>query len=123
MIRELENVSYGRGTKRIDRLSIVTDDGKAAAIRLQRQQDRELKPVRVDHHVIETIADVVCKRAVRRHLGPVEHEIIVVEYVLSLLCVDVTCKQTFQLGGPKGTPWEGLAKHLLEGASAFTQCE
>ena len=37
---EVEDIPDGRGAKRIDRLRVIADDGKAAPIGLQRQQDR-----------------------------------------------------------------------------------
>jgi hypothetical protein len=38
-IRKIENVAHRRGAERIDRLCIVTDNGKATASGLERQQD------------------------------------------------------------------------------------
>ncbi len=57
--REIEDVSDGRRTEGIDGLSVVTDHGQAAPVRLEREQDRSLQPIGVlvfiDQHVIEAL--------------------------------------------------------------------
>jgi hypothetical protein len=65
LTRKIEDVANGRGAKRIDRLRVIPDDGKAAPIGLQRQQDRRLQPVGVlifvDQDMVEAAADVLSK--------------------------------------------------------------
>jgi hypothetical protein len=55
--REVEDVAHRRGAKRINRLRVIPDHGKAAPAGLQRQKDRGLKAVRVlvlvDEHMVD----------------------------------------------------------------------
>ena len=55
--------------ERIDRLRVVADDGQAAAVGLERQQDRGLQAVGVlvfvDQHVIEARDDVAARSRLR----------------------------------------------------------
>jgi hypothetical protein len=58
---KIEDVAHGRGAERVDRLRVVADHGEAAAVGLERQQDRGLQAVGVlifvDQHVIEARRD------------------------------------------------------------------
>ena len=69
LVGKVEDVPHGRGTERIDRLSVVADDRQAPASRLQRQQDRRLQAVRVlifvDEDVIEAATDVISEAGIR----------------------------------------------------------
>ncbi len=59
---KIEDVAHGRGAEGIDRLRVVADDGQAAPVGLQRQQDRGLQAVGVlvfvDQHMVEAAADL-----------------------------------------------------------------
>ena len=75
-----QDVFHRRCAERIDRLSIVTDDCKTLALRLQRKQNFRLESVRVlvlvDEHVIEQRAHVPRKcRFLHGHNGRVEIEL------------------------------------------------
>jgi hypothetical protein len=94
--RQIEDVADRRGTERINRLRVVANDGQASPVRLERQDDRGLQPVRilvfVDEHVVEAAADVIGENRIDHHLGPVEQQIVVIEHVLPLLGVDVAAE-------------------------------
>ena len=91
--RKIQNVAHRRGAKRIDRLGIIADDRQPLAIRFERNKDRSLQAVGVlvfvDQHVIEPRSDLVCDRFHLHHLRPVEEQIVVIEYVLPLLGLDI----------------------------------
>ena len=117
-LREIQNVAHGGGAEGIDRLRVVADDGEAAPIRLQRQQDRGLQAVGVlifvDQHVIEAAADLFGDQRIAHHLRPVEQQIVVIEHVLGLLGLDVSREQALQLGRPARAPGIVLAEDLLD---------
>lgn len=60
--REIQNVAYGGGAKRIDRLRVIADNGEARPVGLQSHQDRRLQAISVlifvHEHVIEATADI-----------------------------------------------------------------
>ena len=121
MRREVEDVAHGRGAERIDRLRVVADDGEAAPVALQRQQDRGLQPVGVlvfvDQHVIEAAADVLGDGRVGNHLRPVEQQVVVIEHVLALLGFDVGGEQLPQFLRPRRAPLEGRLQHVVDAAA------
>jgi hypothetical protein len=92
--REVENVAHRGGTKRIDRLGIIADDGQATPSGLQGKKDRGLEPVCVlvliNENMIEAAADLAGKAWVADHLGPVEQQVIVIENILTLLFLDIS---------------------------------
>ena len=108
LAREVEDVAHRRGAERIDRLRVVADDGEAAPVGLQRQQDRGLQAVGVlifvDQHMVEAAADVVGERRIAHRLRPVEQQVVVIEHVLPLLGLDIGREQLLQLGCPAGAP-------------------
>ena len=67
-LREVEDVVDVAAAERVDRLRVVADDGDAAAVGLQAQQDARLQRVRVlvlvDQHVVEARADLGGERRV-----------------------------------------------------------
>ena len=107
-LRKIQDVADSGGAERIDRLRVVADDGQAASVRLQRQQDRGLQAVGVlifvDQHMIEAAADFVRDRRIAHHLRPVEQEVVVIEHVLGLLGLDIGREQALQLGRPACAP-------------------
>src|SRR5882672_8232239 len=92
-VRKIENVAHGRGAERVNRLSIVADDCETPAARLERQQDGSLKTggvlIFVDEDVIEPPADILGEPRIAHCLRPVEQEIVIIEDVLRLLCLDI----------------------------------
>ena len=118
---EIEDVAHGRGAERIDRLRIVADHGEAAALGLQRQQDRGLQAVGVlifvDQHMVEAAADLGGQRRVAHGLRPVQQQVVVIEHVLALLGLDIGREQLLQLRRPAGAPGERRAQHLLDRGS------
>ena len=124
---KVEDVAHRRRAERIDRLGVVADDGQAAAVRLQRQQDRGLQAVGVlvlvDQHVIEPLADVAGQRRVVDHLRPVEQQVVVIEHVLRLLGLDVGREQLAQLRLPAGAPGKVPRSTSSSGISALTARE
>ena len=118
VIGEIQDVADRGGAKRIDRLGVVADDGEAATIRLQREQDRRLKPVGVlifvDHDMIEAAADLLRDSRLGHHLRPLQQQIVVIEDVLLLLGLDVAGEQLLQFVRPSRTPGKVLAEHLLD---------
>jgi hypothetical protein len=118
LVGKVEDVSHGRGAKRINRLGVVADHRQASASRLERQQDRGLQAVRVlilvNEDVIEAAADVVGKAGVSDHLRPVEEEVVIVEDVLLLLGFDVGREEFLELCRPAGAPWIQHTDYLLD---------
>ncbi len=119
VLREVEDVAHVGGAERVDRLRVVADDGEAAPVALQRQQDRGLQPVGVlvfvDQHVIEAAADVLGDGRVGNHLCPVEQQVVVIEHVLALLGFDVGGEQLLQFLRPRRAPLEGRMQHVVDG--------
>ena len=124
---EVEDVTDGRGAKRIDRLRVIPDDGEAASIGFQRQQDRRLEAVGVlifvDEDMVEAAADIVGEARVAHSLRPVEQEIIVIEDVLPLLGLHIGREELAQLGRPGGAPGKEVFSTSSIASSAFTQRE
>ena len=118
VVREIQDVAHSRGAERIDRLRVIPDHSQAAAVGLEREQDRGLQAVRVlvfvDQHVVEAACNVRRDRRLRHHLSPVKKEVIVVENVLVLLGLDIGGEQPPELGVPHGAPREHRAKQLIE---------
>src|SRR6185312_4343994 len=108
LVWKIQDIAYGRSPERIDRLRIVADYGKAMAARFERQQDGRLQPVGVlvlvDEHMVETAADIIRQRGLAHGLRPVEQEIVIVEHVLTLFCVDIASKQFLEFGRPSRAP-------------------
>ena len=127
MPREIQDVAHRRGAERIDRLGVVADHREAAAVRLERQQDRGLQPVGVlifvDQHVIEARRDVGRERRLGHHLRPVEQQVVVIEHALLLLGLHIGGEQPPQLGLPLGAPGKERAEHVLERRLALTARE
>ena len=92
-LRKIENVAHRRGAKRIDRLRVVTDDRESLAVGFERNEDRSLQAVGVlifiDQYVIKPRANVAGDRIHLHHLRLVEEQIVVIEYVLPLLGLDI----------------------------------
>src|SRR5580698_3278523 len=90
---KVENVPNCRRPERIDRLCIVTDNRQPDATGPESQKDRGLQSVRilvfVNQGVVETGADIIGEYGVADSLRPEEQEIIVIENMLPLLCLDV----------------------------------
>ena len=129
LLREVEDVAHRRRAERVDRLRVVADDGDAAAVRLQRAQDRRLQPVGVlvlvDQHVVEARADLRARGAGSpTMLRPVQQQVVVVEDVLRLLRRDVGGEQRLQLALPLRAPREGAPRApSASGASLLTTRE
>lgn len=64
--------------------------------------------------MIEQRADLTCEFRHLHKLAPVEQEIIVVEYVLLLLSLDIGLKQSAQIILPLGAPRKLLTQHDIE---------
>ena len=118
MAGKVEDVAHGRGAERIDRLRVVADHGEPAPVRLEREQDRGLQAVGVlifvDQDMIEARADLGGECRLGQHVRPVEQQVVVIEHVLALLCLDVGGEQLLQFRRPVGAPGKGLAQHLFE---------
>ena len=115
---KVEDVAYSRGTKRIDRLRIITNHCQPAPVRLEREQDRGLQAVRVlilvDQDVIEAPADFLREGALGQHMRPVKQEIVVIEHVLALLHLDIGGEQFLQFRRPVRAPRKRLAENFIE---------
>ena len=76
MAREVEDIAYRRGSKRVDGLRVISDNCEASAVWLEGQQDRSLQSVGVllfiDQNVIEAGRHVGRKQGLRHHLRPIE---------------------------------------------------
>ena len=72
---------------------IIADDRESLAIRLERNKDRSLQAVGVlvfiDQHVIKPRANVACDLTHLHHLRPVKEQIVVIEYILPLLGLNI----------------------------------
>ncbi len=94
---EVEDVAYGRRAKGVDRLGVVAHHGQAAAVGLQRQQDRCLQPVGVlvfvHQDVVESSTDLGGDMRIGDGLGPIEKQVVVIEHALLLLGLDVAGEQ------------------------------
>ena len=116
--RKVEDVPHGCGTKRIDRLRVIADDGEPGPIRTQRQQDFGLKPVGVlvlvDENVIKASADIGGDGRLRHRVTPVQEEVVVIENVVSLLSCNVGLKEAAELCGPLGTPRKQPGERFFE---------
>ncbi len=118
MVRKIQNVAHGRGAKRIDRLSVVADDGEAFAAWPQRQQHRSLEPVGilifVDQQMIEPLRNLGGDRGLLHHVRPVEQQVVVIEQVLALFCFDILGEQRSQLVVPARAPRIVRAQDFFE---------
>src|SRR5262249_46530333 len=118
MARKIEDVAHSRGAKRIDRLGVVADDGEPLAVRTKRQQHRSLKLVGVlilvDQHMVEARGDIFGDSGLLHHMGPVEQKVVVIEYMLLLLELDITGEQRLQLRLPRFAPGKIKIQNLIE---------
>ena len=90
----------------------------------QREKDRGLQPVRV---LILVNQDVV---EIRPHLrgdaghlyglAPIQQQIVVIEYVVTLFGGDISGKEAFQLGFPLSHQGKGSASVFSSGQPALT---
>src|SRR3954452_1128955 len=65
--------------------------------------------------MVETAADVGSKSRVAHHLRPIEQQVVIVENVLALLCLNISGKQLLEFGDPAQTPRKRRAQDLLNG--------
>ena len=116
--RKVQDVPNGRRAKRIDRLSVITDDGHSPSARLEREDDRRLELVRVlilvDENMIEPITHVFREARIAEHLSPVEQEVVVIEHILSQLRFDISREQPLQLDTPGRTPRKSHAQDFFD---------
>src|SRR5258708_31319051 len=63
--------------------------------------------------MVEAATDILGKSRINHHVRPVEQQIVVIEQVLALLCLNIGSKQLFEFGGPTRTPRERRAQDLL----------
>ena len=84
----------------------------------QGQEDGGLEPVRVlvfvDQHVIEPRADIRREHRITDGLRPIEQQVVVVEYVLGLLGLDIGPEEFSQLRGPAAAPGKMIAQYFVE---------
>ena len=115
---EVEDVAHLRRPEAVDRLGVVADDGQAAPVGLQPQQDLRLQPVGVlilvDEHMVEAGAERGGRRRVGEHLRPVEQQVVEVEHLGRLLGLDVAGEERLQLGRPADAPGEAALEQRLE---------
>ena len=117
---EIEDVVHRRTTKGIDRLRIVADHGQAAAVRLQREQDRGLHRVRilvlVDEDMVELRADRTGEGGIPHHHLPVEQQVVVVERLLGQLRLHVGAAKSGELVLPVEAPRVSDLERLAQAA-------
>ncbi len=115
LLREIEDVAHGRAAEGIDRLRVVADHGHALPIRLQCPHDLRLQRIGVlvfvDENVSEARADLRGECRFLDHVRPVEQQIIVVEHMLHLLCLDVGAEQALEIVREIGAPGVALREH------------
>ena len=115
---EVEDVADLGRPEGVDRLGIVTDDGHPATIRLHSRQNQRLEAVGIliliHQHMLEALADCVRDRWLAHHLGPVEQQVIVIEDVLALLCLNVALEQGLELALPILAPGKLAREHHLD---------
>ena len=115
---KIENVAHRCRAERIDRLRVVADDGEASALRPQRQHDFALQSVGVlvfvDEQVIEAGGDLGRDHGLRQHLREIEQEVVVIEHVLALLHLDVSCEQRAKSVLVRRDPGKPFAERGLE---------
>src|SRR5712671_2500888 len=63
--------------------------------------------------MVEAAADIVDKSVIAHHLRPVKQQVVIIEHVLALLCLNISSKQLLEFSGPARTPREGRAQDLL----------
>ncbi len=120
MAGKVENVAYGCGAERIDRLRIVADDREASAVRLERQENRGLQTIGVlvfvDQDVIEAIRNLGRDHRLGHHVRPVQQQIVEIEHVLALLGLDIGRKQRAQRPCKTRAPRKMRFQHFVQRA-------
>ena len=113
---EVEDVAHLGGAKRVDRLGVVADDGEAAAVGLEAEQDRRLQPVGVlvlvDQHMVEARRHRRAHRRLAERRRPPDQQVVEVEHALRLLLGGVGGEQPLELVVRVGAPGKGAAQHL-----------
>src|SRR5262249_61877074 len=64
--------------------------------------------------MVEARRDVFGDRSLLHHVGPIEQEVVVIEYMLLLLDLDITREQRLQLRLPHFAPGKIKVQNLLE---------
>ena len=63
--------------------------------------------------MIETPTNVVGERRIADGLRPVKKQVVVIEYILPLLGLNIGGEERPQLGSPSQAPWKGGAQNLI----------
>ena len=85
---------------------------------LERTQDGRLETVGVlvfvDQDVVKATANLIGQLRIVHCLRPGEQKVVIIEDVLTLLGLDISSEQFFQLRRPSGAPRERCSHDLLD---------
>src|SRR5690606_33677325 len=102
----------------VDRLGVIANGSESVAVRTKRRDDVGLDRIGililVHQHRIEALPNEPAERGVFEHAAPEQQEVVVVEYVRTLLAVHVGAKELRESLGSIRAPGEASLKHVGE---------
>ena len=127
LIRKPKDVADRRGSKRIDRLRIVTDDGDAITVLPQPLQNFCLQHVCVlvfvDEDVIELAADICREPIVAHHRVPVQQQVVVVERLIGELFLHIRAVELVSCASHSAHQGNSPSSVSASGRCVLTRCE